>query len=273
MKMKLVEVLRTLLAIFLLPTYLFPIYWLITSAFKTEYDVVSIPPKFIFSPTLENFKRSLSFGGARALLNSVIVTLFSVSLVMIVSSLAAYCFSRFKFKGRETLMLDILTVRMFPPIVTALPLYFIASSLGLINSHLILILVYSMFNAPLATWLMKSFIDEVPLEIEEAASIDGCSHLERLRHIVLPLVLPGVIVTMTICSIFIWNEFLYATLLVGGGPNKTFPVQVALTVKHKSIAWGEACALGTISILPILAIFILVRNYLVRGLTFGILKA
>ncbi len=264
--------LRYLVILVVLAVFMFPVYWLIASAFKSGVDVNAIPPKWLFKPTLDNFTAILKdYGLLNALKNSVVVMLWSVGITVVVGTLAAYGLARYDFKSREGLALDILSIKMLPPIASAIPLYIIANALGLLNTYTVLVLANVLFNLPLVVWVMRIFIEEIPVSIEEAALVDGCAPVKVFFRITAPLMLPGIIATTILCSIFVWNEFMFANILTAY-ETKTLPVVAAMALQHKNIAWGAACAFGLVLSAPILILVLSVQKYLVRGLTFGVLK-
>ena len=253
--------------------YVIPYYLLITSAFKEPVEIFNFDRLLIFRPSLINFEKAIAeYEVHLALRNSIIVMVPSTLLVVVISTLAAYALARFRFKGREAVALDILSLRMMPVVVTVIPLFLLSSAIGLTNTYWILIVVYTVFNLPLAIWLMKTFIEDVPIEVEEAASIDGAGRFTTLWKIVFPLLANGILATAVLTSIFIWNEFLFAVVLTGGAETKTLPVLAAQAMKTRYISWGDACAIGVIATLPLLALFAVVQKYLLRALTFGLVR-
>jgi multiple sugar transport system permease protein len=160
---------------------------------------------------------------------------------------------------------------MVPPIATAIPVYVIALKFGLFNTYWALVLVNAVFNVPLVIWVLRVFIEELPASIEEAALVDGCSRWRVLWSISFPLILPGITAVTILTAIFVWNEFLFANILTGP-ETKTLPVVVALSIQPRGVAWGVAAAGGTLVSLPIVLLLIIIQRYLVRGLTFGVVK-
>lgn len=252
--------------------FVFPYFWMVITAFKHPRDIRAIPPKVLFTPTLENFHELINdFHILPAIQNSVVVVLMATSLAVIFGLLASYALARFQFRGKNAIALDVLSIRMVPPIASAIPIYVIALKTGLFNTYWILALVNAVFNIPLVIWVLRVFIEELPLSIEESALVDGCSRLRILWSITLPLILPGLIATTILTSIFVWNEFLFANILTGP-ETKTLPVVIALSIETRRISWGIATAGGTLVSLPIVFPLIFIQRYLVRGLTFGVVK-
>lgn len=268
--------------------FLFPIYWMIATAFKTRAQVFSWPPLFIWEPTSRNFvdvffKRQteievltgweleLATGAEIFFYNSVIVTFGSIVLALIIGMLAAYSFSRYSPKGTNTLMFFILSTRMLPGIVVAIPIYFFYKILGLYSTHIGLILLYTMFNLPFAVWMMKSFFDEIPRDIEQAAMIDGTKPIKLFYKIALPQVSVGLAATVGFLIINVWNEFLFALLLTERSV-RTVPVAIASTRGETGTNWGIIAALETMYVLPAIILIFLLQKYLLRGMTFGTVR-
>jgi len=253
-----------------------PVYWLITISFKHEVDQFAVPPKWIsFSPTLEHYADAFlarSFG--QYLLNSLIVAVASTICAVLIGTLAAYSLARFRLPAKldQKLALWILSTRMFPAIVTAVPLFVIMRDLRLVNTRLSLILLCTGFNLPFVVWMMRGFFAEIPRDLEEAAMVDGDSRLGALRRVVLPLVTPGLAATAVFCLIVSWNEFLFALVLTQTDEAMTLPVGIAGRVTQYGIKWGAMSAAAVVAMIPILAFAISVQKYLVRGLSLGAVK-
>lgn len=252
--------------------FLFPYFWMVASAFKSPGDVTAYPPVWLFAPTLENFRELIDeMGALSALRNSLIVVGISTCLALIFGSMAAYALARFKIKGKETIALEILMVRMLPPIVSVIPLFLLAREFGLFDTYWILIAIYTLMGLPFVVWVMRVFIQEIPRSVEEAALVDGCTRLQVLFRISLPLMLPGLAATVVIIFMFAWNEYLFATMLTSSAA-KTLPVVAANTVKPRGISWGVASAAGVLMSVPVVVLALMAQRYLVRGLTFGVVK-
>jgi multiple sugar transport system permease protein len=255
---------------------LLPVYWLVTISLKTEVDQFAVPPKwFIFKPTLEHYRDAFverSFG--QYLITSAIVALVSTACALCLGTLAAYGLARFRLphKLNTRLALWILSTRMFPPIVTAVPLFLMMSNLRLLDTTLALIIVYTAFNLPFVVWMMRGFFNEIPREMEEAARVDGDTRLGALRRVVLPLVAPGLAATAVFCLIISWNEFLFALTLTQTDAAMTLPVGIAGRVTQYEIKWGVMSAAGVVAMIPILVFALSVQRYLVRGLSLGAVK-
>jgi multiple sugar transport system permease protein len=255
---------------------LIPVYWMITISLKSEVDQFAVPPRWlIFTPTLAHYKDAFvtrSFG--QYLITSAIVAVLSTACALVLGTLAAYALARFRLPRKldTRLALWILSTRMFPPIVTAVPLFLMMRDVRLLNTKASLIIVYTAFNLPFVVWMMRGFFMEVPREMEEAARVDGDSRLGALRRVVLPLVAPGLAATAVFCLIISWNEFLFALVLTQTDAAMTLPVGIAGRVTQYEIKWGVMSAAGVVAMLPILIFAMAVQRYLVRGLSLGAVK-
>ncbi len=263
--------------------YFFPVLWIILTAFKSHTDALSIPPKFIFTPTFENFvgvfSRAYQRGGEAVdtgfdlfFFNSVFVAGVSVLAALIIGTIAAYGFSRWPLKGNDTYMFIILTTRMLPPIIVIIPIFIMFRVTGLSGSYVGIILLYTAFNLPFTIWMMKSFFDEIPREVEDAARMDGSSETKIFFRICLPQVKAGVAATAVFGLILTWNEFLFALLLTGRD-TRTVPVAMAQTIGGDiGVRWGLLAAIETLFLIPVVIVTFLLQNQLLRGVTFGTIK-
>jgi multiple sugar transport system permease protein len=247
----------------------FPIAWGIIVSLKTRVDALSMPPQWVFKPTLENYRTAFVEGPyARTLVNSFIIATSSSILALILGIPAAYAFSRNHFRGSKPLFLGILTVRMAPATVIALPLFLIFAKLGLIDTYAAIILVHTSVNMALVVWIMKGFIDEVPVQIDEASLLDGDSRLGAMVKQVLPICSPGLLVTASFCFISSWNEFFLALMLTGYN-TRPFTVAVPALITPHGTYWGQVTAISTTGLLPGILFALIARRYLVRELTAG----
>ncbi len=253
-----------------------PVYWMTTISFKREVDQFALPPKwFVFTPTLEHYADAFinrSFG--QYLFNSLFVAVVSTICALVIGTLAAYALARFRLPWNldRKLALWILSTRMFPAIVTAVPLFLIMRALWLVNTRLSLIIVYTSLNLPFVVWMMRGFFAEVPRDLEEAAMVDGDSRMGALWRVVLPLVAPGLAATAVFCLIVSWNEFLFALVLTQTDDAMTLPVGIAGRVTQYGIKWGAMSAAAVVAMVPILVFALSVQRYLVRGLSLGAVK-
>lgn len=253
-----------------------PVYWMLTISLKSDVDQFAMPPRWVgFAPTLAHYYDAFvarSFG--RYLITSVIVATLSTVCAVALGTLAAYGLARFKLRAQldRRLSLWILSTRMFPPIVTAVPLFLMMRDLRLINTTTALVTVYTALNLPFVVWMMRGFFRELPRELEEAAMVDGDSRFGALRRVVLPLVTPGLAATAVFCLIVSWNEFLLALVLTQTDASMTLPVGIAGRVTQYEIKWGVMSAAGVVAMIPILVFAMSVQRYLVRGLSLGAVK-
>lgn len=260
------------LAILATAFFFFPVYWMFASALKTDAVSSTFPPEFLFSPSMDNFYHLFTQGDAgKALWNSFFIVTIATLLAMTAGTMAAYALARFDIKGKNTLALEILSIRMLPPIVSVIPLFMIARWLGIFDTPWLLIAVYTLSGLPFVVWIMRVFIQDIPQSVEEAAMIDGCGRVEAFWRVTLPLLLPGLAATMVIVFMFAWNEFLLASLLTSSDA-KTLPVIAATAIKPKAIAFGLACAAGVIMSMPVIVLVLMMQKYLVQGLTLGAVK-
>jgi multiple sugar transport system permease protein len=264
-------VVRYVLLFLLLIFFLFPIYWLVATSLKTQVDIFAMPPKWLFKPTFENYVHVLFRTEYPNLAkNSLIAAGTNVILSMAIGTFAAYAISRFKV-GTKNLLYWFLGIRMLPPIVASIPLFLIAAQLRLIDTHIILPILYLTLNLPFVVWMMKSFIDEIPVDIEESALIDGCSHTGAMVRVVLPLAAPGLVATGVFCFIMAWNEFLFAMIFTRANA-ATLPVGISGFITEEQIFWGYITAAAAVAAIPPIIFALVFQRYIVRGLTFGAVK-
>jgi len=249
---------------------LFPIIWIIEGSLKTPDQNRAIPPIWIFQPTLEAY-RGIAPGLPKYFSNSLIISCASVALSLLIGIPAAYALARFNFKQRRSLTIWILSTKMAPGFAFVVPFYLIMRSLNLLDTLIALTLVYLTFNLAFVVWIMQGFIEEMPVELEEAAMLDGCTRLDVLRRITIPLVLPGIIVTATLAFVTSWNEFLFAYVLTREAAVTIQPM-IASRVSFYKIDWEQMCAYSTVAMLPVVTLSLSVRKYLTRGLTLGAIK-
>ena len=252
---------------------LFPIAWTISTSFKTFKEYYTFPPVWIpHYPTLNNYKYILFTwtSGLKYLLNSTVIASLNTVLVLLISIPAAYGIARFRI-GYENLSFWILSQRMLPPIAVVIPYFLLFKKLGLIDTHLSLIIVYLPFNIGFAVWLLIGFFEDFPRDVEEAAMIDGCSRLDAIVKVVIPIIAPGIVVCAIFCFIFCWNEFMFALILTRETA-KTVTAQLAAFQSPTKIMWGEMSALVVFAIIPVFILALLVQRYLVRGLALGAVK-
>jgi multiple sugar transport system permease protein len=251
-----------------------PILWTIMTSLKPESDIVTremqyLPNRITFDNYVAIWNRS---GYPRLIGNSAVVTVITLVVCMMIGTLAAYGFSRYQFRGRSQILMLYLVIRMFPVVLMIVPLWLIMRWFGLLNTHLGLGLAYTTFLLPICIWMMKGFFDAIPPELEDAARIDGCTRLSALFRVVLPLARGGLVATAVFIGIAAWNEYLFALMFTNSQNTQTWPVGLALMVGEFQLPWGALSAGGVISIVPVIILFGIVQQALVRGLTAGAVK-
>ena len=261
------------LIVFVVFIYLIPIYWIILTSLKSGSDISAQIPQFFFRITFENYQKLVESQYFSQLRNSIIISFTSTILAVVIGTLSAYAFSRFKVSGEDDLLFFILSTRMLPPIVIVIPVYLMYTVLRLRDTHFGLILLYTTFNLSFAVWLMKGFIDEIPTEYEDAALVDGYTRFQAFRMIVLPQAATGIAATAVFCLITAWNEFAFALVLTEvGGNTITAPPSIVSATGRTGYDWGKVAAGTFIFLVPIAIFTFLVRKHLLRGVTFGAIK-
>ena len=259
------------LVIVLVTMVMFPFVWLLLMSFKTDADILSTTPKFIFTPTFDNYSALWQGNFPRSFLNSAIVSVTSTALAMVFGVPAAYALSRMSIRAERPLSLLILCSRMAPPIAFTIPYFLAYRYMGLTDTRTGLILIYLTFNLALVVWLMRSFFDSAPRSLEEAAWIDGATMMQTFLKVVLPMSGPGLAATAILCFLYSWNDFFFALILTRTGA-QTAPVAVVNFMNYEGWEWGKIAAGGVLVMLPVLLFSIAVRKYLVRGMTAGAVK-
>lgn len=282
-----------------------PLVWIIATGFKTPSDAIAYPPKVVFQPTLEGYvnlfttrtrvseadlqalgepttwyerlvrKDGLVIAGpsrfGERFTNSVVIGFGSTFLSVFLGTLAAYAFSRFKVPLKDDLLFFILSTRMMPPIAVAIPIFLMFRSLGLNDTYAGMILLYTAVNLSLSVWLLKGFIDEIPVEYEEAALIDGYTRFQAFYKVVLPQAVTGIASTAIFCLIFAWNEYAFAVLLTSGNA-QTAPPFIPTIIGVSGQDWPAVAAGATLFLVPVVVFTILLRRHLLRGITFGAVR-
>jgi multiple sugar transport system permease protein len=298
---------RATAAVLVAALMLLPAVWMAMTAFKSQPDAVSAPPKVFFRPTLEGFvglltaRRQLTpaeieeyrqrtdlnwverivarrgqiiIGQSeflKYLVNSLIISVTSTFLSIVLGVLAAYAFSRFKIRGEADLLFFILSTRMLPPVVVTIPIFLMYRALGLFDTHFGLILLYTAFNLSFAVWLLKGFIDEIPKEYEEAALVDGYTRLQAFRKIVLPQAATGIAATTVFSFIFAWNEYAFALMLTSNVA-RTAPPSLPSRIGTGVVEWSTIAAGSLAFLIPAVILTFALRKHLLRGVTFGAIK-
>jgi ABC-type glycerol-3-phosphate transport system permease component len=245
----------------------FPLFWMLTTSLKPSAEIFATPPGLVpAQPTLDNFRRLFAdthfatfFG------NSVLVAGATVLLTLTVSALGAYGLTRYTFRGRETVAATILLTYMFAPIMIIIPFYILVKQLGLVNTRLALVLSYTTFCLPFCLWVLRAFFQSIPLELEEAALVDGAHRGKAVWYVVLPLALPGLIAAAIFTFILAWNDFLFALVLITSDELKTLPFGVNDLFNATIVDWGMIMAAGVMITVPTVLFFAAVQRYLVQG--------
>lgn len=250
-----------------------PIVVMLLTSFKTQTQVFSVPPVWFFVPTLQNYTEVLlGENFARYLINSLIIGLGSTFLTLTMGGLAAYALVRFRFMGRGVISIGTLLLRMVPPAVLAVPVFVIWSDAGILNDRWGLVLAYVGMNLPFTIWVLYGFIAGIPVELEEAALIDGCGALSIFYRIIIPLIRPGLAAAAIFTFRIAWNEFILALVLTNRF-TRTLPVAISLFFTDYGVQWGKIMAVGTLIALPALIFTFIAAKQLIRGLTAGAVKA
>lgn len=258
-----------LLVVLMMIPFIFPFVWMVLNSLKNELDVLAIPPKIIFEPTIANYITILSSPNLGLyFLNSVIVAVGASLGALILGLPAAFAIARYR---QQRYSMTILMARIIPAMSVLLPWFIWFTILRLIDTYPAMILAHLSFTLPLTIWIMISFFEDFPRELEDAALIDGCSLWQSFTRVVLPISVPGIVVAFLLCFIFSWNNFLMSSI-VGGGDTKTLPVIAYSQIGFYKTDMGAMAASGIVLTIPVLILTLFVQKYIVRGLTFGALK-
>lgn len=252
---------------------LFPVFWMATTGLKENESIMNLPPEWLFfDVTFRHFTELFTqMGFHQYLFNSFVVAAASVGVSVIVGVPAAYALSRMDVPAAADISFYILSTRMVPPLAILVPLYIFYQAVGLTDSLLGLTITHLLITLPMVIWIVKGFIDELPPSLEESALVDGCNRIQAFREIVVPLVTPGIAAAAFIGFIFSWNNFMLALVLTSGA-DKTAPLVIQSSMGYLSINWGMLGAAGTLTILPPVVLSLLIRDYLVEGMTMGAVK-
>ena len=248
-----------------------PIYWIISGAFKQQVDIFQL--KLLFTPTLENFKIIFKspYNLLDKLYNSTVVAFSTVVVAIPLATIAAYSFSRFRLTGERIMFVMILSTQFVPAVVIVLPFFILFRDLGILDTKLSLVLVNLSLIMPFAIWMIKGFIDGIPLDTEEAALVDGSNRIQVIKNVVLPMALPGVITAAIFCFILAWNEFLFAVIIT---TNKAVTMPVGLSMFHaeEGVLWHLISAAGIMIMLPMFVLATLIQKHFVQGMTMGAVR-
>lgn len=252
-----------------------PILLVVLSSFKEPRQIFEVPPSLLFTPTLDNYailwREKPEF--LRALGNSLVVAVGTLVVTLVASTLAGYVYARLRSRFLDMTAFGMLAARMLPPIIITVPLFPALNALRLNDTHLLLVLLYAAFYVSLGTWIMRAFVAQLPIELEEAAAVDGAGLWTTLTRIVLPLVVPGLVAVALFVVVFSWNEYVFAMIFTTRNA-KTAPVVIGeMLGTVEGVQWGVIFAAATVQLLPVLALVIALQRYLVAGLTAGAVKA
>ncbi len=267
-----VWILRVLALVVILCFVLIPVLWIATTAIKYKIEMFKLPPSILFKPTLSNFIYIFkTMPVARWTINSTSISLGTMILSMILGVPAGYAFSRVKFRGAKLILMFILSTRALPPVIIVLPFRIIMNTVGLFGTRIAVILLDTVYNSAFTAWLMSGIFKGIPVELEEAAIMDGCSPMGAFLKVALPLSKPGLVTSALFAFIFSWNDFLFALSLTSPR-TATLPLGMLSTYGIMSVGWTYMAALGLIAIAPVVLLSLLLQKYYISGLTFGGVK-
>lgn len=270
-KKKFSRVILYLTVIIICIASIFPYLWMILVSLKDKVLVYQ-PNIWFFKPVFENYANIFVKKDLQSyMISSAIIAFFNCVISLFLGSLTAYSLARHKFRSKEKIAFFLVFIRILPSVASVIPIYVIAALLKVLDTHALLITVYLLFNIPFTVLIMRGFFEEIPWEIEEAALVDGCTTLQNLTKVVIPLAMPGMVATAIFCLINSWNEFTYAMLLTTYR-SSTVPTIVQMFKTVSGIIWGEMSAVGTVSTLPVIIFAMVVQKNMVRGLSFGAVK-
>jgi multiple sugar transport system permease protein len=266
------QVWQALVIGFMLLWALGPVAWMLLTSVKPDQLVAAMPPAWVFVPTTANYRELFqSPDFQRYLVNTLIVASITSLLATTFGFLSAYSFTRFSYRGSTFLPLFYLVVRMVPRISLVLPFYVILSQVHMLNTRGALILSYTTFALPFGIWMMIGFLKELPIDLEEAAAVDGCNRWQILSKVVVPLAAPGIATTAIFAFLLGWNEFLFA-LILAGPESRTLPVMIAGFETDRGVLWGQFSAAAISIMLPVVAVALFLQRHIVKGLTLGAVK-
>ena len=268
---KLLDFLQFLIILLTAIIILVPIYWIVSGAFKQQVDIFQL--KLLFTPTLENFNIIFKspYNLFDKLVNSTLVALSTVMITIPLATLAAYSFSRFRMKAEKVMFVTILATQFVPAVVIVLPFFILFRDIGILDTRLALVLVNLSLIMPFAIWMIKGFIDGIPLDTEEAALVDGSGRIQVVLNVVIPMALPGVITAGIFCFILAWNEFLFA-LIITTNKAVTLPVGLSLFHAEEGVLWHLISAAGIMIMLPMFVLATLIQKHFVQGMTMGAVR-
>jgi multiple sugar transport system permease protein len=268
---KLLDFLQFLVILLTAIIILVPIYWIVSGAFKQQVDIFQL--KLLFTPTLDNFKIIFKspYNLFDKLVNSTLVALSTVLITIPLATLAAYSFSRFRMKAEKVMFVTILATQFVPAVVIVLPFFILFRDIGILDTRLALVLVNLSLIMPFAIWMIKGFIDGIPMDTEEAALVDGSGRIQVVLNVVIPMALPGIITAGIFCFILAWNEFLFA-LIITTNKAVTLPVGLSLFHAEEGVLWHLISAAGIMIMLPMFVLATLIQKHFVQGMTMGAVR-
>ena len=257
----------------LLAVWTIPLLWAVLTSFKNEKEVLAFPPTVVFEPTLRNYHEVL-FGPTKIVPNltsSLVVALATTALTIAIAVPAAYAFARLRLRGKQTLGFYVLATQLVPPIGLIIPYFLILNRIGWMDTYRGLVLIYLTFSLPFAIWLLVSYFEDIPREMEEAALLDRASRLQAFWHVVLPQARGAIAVAVIFVFLNAWNEFLFAVVL-GGATVKTVTVSMYNYINTEQTQWAQLAAAALIAMLPVITLGLLAQKHIVNGLTAGAVK-
>lgn len=274
-KKKIKKISITLLLLVLTLVLILPFLWMISTSFKEADEIFQevpkwLPRKFSFQNYVDVWNRGYF---SSYFVNSIVVSCITMGISLVVAMFAGYGISRFRFHGRTVFSVILIIVQMFPSMLLLIPMYLIMSKLGLLNTHLSMVIAYTTFAMPFCTWMIKGYFDTIPVSLEDAARIDGCGRLRILFEIIMPLAAPGIVTVAMFAFILSWQEYMYALTFARTEDMRTITVGISLMQgQHGSVNWGQIMAGSVIACIPGLTLFTYLEKYLVQGFTMGAIK-
>lgn len=274
-KRRMEQILCYVILILLALMVLVPVLWMISTAFKTEAQTYSPKPQWIPDPiSLESFRKFFTtYNFGRMTLNSLVTCIFAMIICITCACLVGYGVTRFQFKGKKQLMNFLLVTQMFPSVMLVVPFYAVLSKYHMTNKLIGLIIVYAATNVAFSTWMLVSYFKTVPIELDEAARVDGASSFRIFGNIILPLIVPGIAAVAIFVLFSGWNEYMYSSVLISNDQLKTLTVGIISLNSQYQIKWNDLMAASTVSSLPLVVLFICFQKYFIAGMTGGAVKS
>lgn len=271
---KMKQIIVMILLIIVVIVLVFPFGWMLSTAFKPPEEIFTESPRWIpENPTLQNFTHILAETPfPRYFWNSVLVAFITMLMALIVTVFAGYALSRYKFYGKDAFSLWLLISQMFPPVLLIIPIFVFMLKLRLVDTYPSLIITYATFALPFSTWMLKAYFDTVPMDLEDAAKVDGCNQIQALTQVVLPLAAPGIVTVALFIFILSWQEYMFALTLTRSTDMRTLPVGISLFLGEYRVLWGSLMAGSVVVTAPVVVFFVYLQRYIVQGLTLGAVK-